>query len=136
MLRHITAGLLALLGFMLGTFPLGVLQPLTDGRLLRRRPLCVPLDFFQFLAASAVVDNAVDHAVVILQRHFRRAEGIVLLRLLLRGNGEGSRAAAHDKVFSVLGLMVNPIPCRSTTISDTDRERPVKSAGRSTLNRV
>jgi hypothetical protein len=29
MLRHITAGLLALLGFMLGTFPLGVLQPLT-----------------------------------------------------------------------------------------------------------
>ena len=65
MLRHITAGLLALLGLMLGTFPFGVLQPLTDGRLLWRCPLCILLGFFQFFAASAVVDNAVDHAVVV-----------------------------------------------------------------------
>ena len=55
MLRHITTGLLALLGFMLGTFPFGVLQPLTDGRLLRRRPLRVFLRLLQFLAASAVI---------------------------------------------------------------------------------
>ena len=81
MLRHITAGLLALRGLVLGTLPFCVLQPLTDGRLLRRCPFCVLLGFFQFLTASAIVDNAVDHAVVILQRHFRRAERIVLFRL-------------------------------------------------------
>ena len=86
-------------------------------------------------APRAVVDHAVDHAVVILQRHFRRAEGIVLLRLLCEDN-KSPRAVAHDEIFSIVRLMVNPISCRSTTISDTDRECPVKSAGRSTLNRV
>ena len=65
MLRHITTGLLVLQGLMLGTLPFCVLQPLTDGRLLRRCPLRVLLGLFQFLAASAVVDNAVDHAVVV-----------------------------------------------------------------------
>lgn len=103
---------------------------------LRLRPLRVLLGLLQLLAPPAVVDHAVDHAVAVLQRHFRRAERIVLLRLLLRGDGKGSRAVAHDEIFSIVRLMVNPISCRSTTISDTDRECPVKSAGRSTLNQV
>ena len=111
MLRHITTGLLALWGLMFGTFPFGVLQPLTDGRLLRRRPLCVPLGFFQFLAASAVVDNAVDHAVVILQRHFSCAERIVLFRLF-RCHGKGPCAVSHDKILSIIGNMVDAVTGR------------------------
>ena len=108
MLRHITAGLLALRSLMPGAFPFGILQPLPDGRLFRLRPLCVLLRLLQFLAASAVVDNAVDHPVVILQRHFLRAERIVLFRLL-RCHGKGPCAVSHDKVLSIIGNMVDTI---------------------------
>lgn len=71
---------------------------------------CAPV-FFQFLAAPAVVDDAVNRAVVILQRHFRRAEGIVLLRPLC-AHSKGSCAVAHDEVFPIVRLMVNPISRR------------------------
>ena len=108
MLRHITAGLLALRGLVLGTLPFCVLQPLTDGRLLRRCPLCVLLGFFQFLTASAVVDNAVDHAVVILQRHFSGSERIVLFRLL-RCYSKGPCTIPHDKILLVIGNMVDAV---------------------------
>ena len=108
MLRHITAGLLALRGLVLGTLPFCVLQPLTDGRLLRRCPFCILLGFFQFLAASAVVDNAVDHAVVILQRHFSGAERIVLFRLF-RCHGKGPCAVSHDKILSIIGNVMDTV---------------------------
>lgn len=66
---------------------------------------------FQFFAASAVVDNAIDHSVVIFQRHFRRAEGIVLFRLL-REDSKSPCAVAHDEIFPIVRLMVNPISRR------------------------
>ena len=71
-------------------------------------PFCVLLGLFQFLAASAVVDNAVDHAVVILQRHFDRAEGIILFRLF-RCHGKGPCAVSHDKILSIIGNMVDAV---------------------------
>ena len=103
MLRHITTGLLALRWLVLGTLTFGILQPLTDGRLLRRCPICVLLGFFQFFAASAVVDNAVDHAVVILQRHFSGAERIVLFRLFCY-HGKGLYTIFRDsaRIFCVI----------------------------------
>ena len=57
-LRHITAGLLSSGGGCARHTP--VLRPPTahGWKLLRRYPFCVLLGLFQFLAASAVVDNA------------------------------------------------------------------------------
>ena len=53
-------------------------------------------------------DNAVDHAVVILQRHFSGTERIILFRLF-RCHGKGPCAVSHDKILSIIGNMVDAI---------------------------
>ena len=93
MLRSIPAGASLLRRLMFRTLLLCVLQPLPDGRFLPRSAFCRLLCF---LSAAAVIDNPVDHAVVILQGHFRSAEGIALLRL----HGECDDLPAQaDKLF-------------------------------------
>ena len=107
MLRHITTGLLASGAYVRHT---PVLRPPTSHGWKASPALSVlrTPGLFQFLTASAVVDNAVDHAVVILQRHFSGAERIVLFRLL-RCHGKGPCTVSHDKILSIIGNMVDTI---------------------------
>ena len=65
MLRGVTAGALHFRGLALRTFPFGILQPLPDGGLRHG------------LVTAAVVDNPVDHAIVVLNGYFSGTEGIV-----------------------------------------------------------
>lgn len=125
MLRHITAGLLSLRGFVLGTLPFCVLQPLTDGRLLRRYPFCVLLGLFQFLAASAVVDNAVDHAVVDLLLEMKKVKD----KAIEKGKDFLSYYHYHkfDKKYDELieqARKENPLP------ETTEKKRDQKKKGK------
>lgn len=83
-----------------GTLPFCLGKPFTDGRL-----------FFCFLTA-AVIDDSVDHAVIVLHAHFRVFQGIVFLSLRFAENGESTRTVAHNQIFAVVGFMVNAVTCR------------------------
>ena len=94
MLRNIPAGSSLLRRLVFGAFFLCVLQPFPDGRLFPRSAFC---RFFCFLSAAAVIDNLVDHAVVILQGHFRCVQGIVLFRL-------------HRDCYDLPAMLMNCVP--------------------------
>ena len=90
------------------TLALCILQPLSDGRLfLRCGPAHLSLDFLQFLTVAAVVGDLVDHPIVVLQGHFRRAQrGLQLHRNrydLPADTGEQLR------LLKLLGVLLNHV---------------------------
>ena len=67
-------------GLALAALPLCVLQPFPDrGLFLRRGSACLILGFLQFLPTAAVVDDPVNHPIVVLQCHFSGAERVLRL---------------------------------------------------------
>lgn len=62
---------------------------------------------FQLTHGRGVIQNAVNHVVVLLGRHFSGLGGA----FLLGGDGKGVRSVAHDKILTVLGLVVEAIAC-------------------------
>ena len=61
-------------------------------------------ELFQFFTASAV--DAVDHAMIILQRHFSGAEDCPFRLFLPR---QRPCAVSHDKILSIIGNMVDAV---------------------------
>ena len=67
-------------GLALAALPLCVPQPFPDrGLFLRRGSACLILGFLQFLPTAAVVDDPVNHPIVVLQCHFSGAERVLRL---------------------------------------------------------
>ena len=93
-------------GLALAALPLCVLQPLPNrGLFLRRGPARLVLSFLQFLPAAAVVDDPVDHAIVILQGHSRRAQRV--FRLHRNGYNLPVDAGEQFRPFEFLGVFLN-----------------------------
>ena len=118
------AGAALLRRLVFRTLLLCVLQPLPDGRLFSRPAFC---RFLCFLPGSAVIDNPVDHTVVILQGHFRSAEGIVLFRL--HGDRYDLPAQADElfrlpEVFRVFLRQLRGQGAKSSPSSPTTRKVP------------
>lgn len=91
-------------GLALAALPLCVLQPFPNrGLFLRRGSACLILGFLQFLPTAAVVDDPVDHAVVIFQGHFRRAQRV----FRLHGNGYDLPIDADEQIrpFEILCVL-------------------------------
>ena len=95
-------------GLALAAFPFRTLQPLPNrGLFLRRGPAHLGLGFPQFLTTAAIVDDSVDHAVVILQGHFRRAQRV----FRLHGNGYNLLVDAGEQLrpFELLGVLLDHV---------------------------
>lgn len=104
--------------FPFRALPFCVLQSLPDGRLfLRRGPARLGLGFLQFLTTAAVVDDPVDHAVVILQGHFRRAQRVFRLHgtdticpLMLANSSGRLNCSVYFWIMSGAGMRSSPAP--------------------------
>ena len=64
-------------------------------------------DLLQFLTTAAVVDDPVDHAVVILQGHFRRAQWV--FRLHRNGYDLSVDAGEQLRPLELLGVLLDHV---------------------------
>ena len=95
-------------GLALAALPFGLRQPLPDGgALLRGGPGCLGLRCLLLRALAAVVDDSIDHPIVILQGHLGGAEGV--LRLHRQGDDLSVQADELLRLLEVFHVLLRQI---------------------------